>query len=307
MFKKYLFILLLFSFFASPVYSESKLRVAVMDLKASGVSKQTSQAVSNMIRSEMINLRRFVVIERSQMNQILSEQGLQMAGCTDEECAIEFGRLLSAKKMLLGEVSSTGTDVIITIRLVDVEKGVAEFSANERAASKDTIDKASRKLARQLSDKIQESTELGTRTMSGYYLRGIVPGWGQIYAEQDVKGYIFLGSFVAATIVTVWSGFQYKSAKDDYEGLGAGLSQSKYDDKYDKYKFSTNMFLYSGIITGLIYIANWVDILFITEPTFNKSNVSSNVNFRLNLTNDNQYYSRNYSKPAINFSVTLNY
>ena len=307
MFRRYLFILLLFTIIASPLYSETKIRVAVMDLKASGVSQRTSKAVSNIIRTEMINLKRFVVIERAQMDQILSEQGLQMTGCTDQECAIEFGKLLSAKKMLLGEVSSTGTDVIITVRLVDVEKGVAEFAASEKAESKDTIDIASKKLAIQLSDKIQESSEIGSRTAGGYYLRGIIPGWGQIYAQQNLKGYAFLGAFLAAGALTVWSGIQYKSAKEDYNGLGSNLPQSEYDDEYDKYKFSTNMFLYSGIVTGVIYLANWLDILFITEPAFSRNNISSNVNFRINLTDGNNLYASRSSKPGMNVSFTLNY
>ena len=81
---------------STPLLSKNKMRIAVMDLKGIGVSQRTAKTASNMIRNKLINTRKFTVIERSQMSAILEEQGLQQTGCTDEACAVEMGRLLSA-------------------------------------------------------------------------------------------------------------------------------------------------------------------------------------------------------------------
>jgi hypothetical protein len=40
---------------------------------------------------------------------------------------VEIGKLLSANKVLVGEVNQLDKTTIITVRIVDVSKGVAEF------------------------------------------------------------------------------------------------------------------------------------------------------------------------------------
>src|SRR5208337_4437438 len=88
-----------------PVKTE-KMRLAVMDLTAKGkMSKVTAAAISDLLRSDIVDTGRFVVVERSQMESIFKEQGLQMTGCTDSSCAVEIGKLVSANKIILGEVN----------------------------------------------------------------------------------------------------------------------------------------------------------------------------------------------------------
>ena len=93
-------------FLTMPAFSAKKMRIAVMDVKPEGVPGKTAKVISNMIRNELINTQKFIVIERAQMDMIFKEQGLQQTGCTDQEFAVEMGRLLSARKILIGEVNS---------------------------------------------------------------------------------------------------------------------------------------------------------------------------------------------------------
>lgn len=134
------FILLTLLLLSSPLYSADKVTIAVLDLAGKGVPKIVSNAISDIIRSEFVNIGNFTVVERSQMNLILKEQGLQMTGCTDSSCAVEYGKLLSAKRIVIGEVSKVGKRIIITARYVNVRNGKSLFSAYGKANSIDDID-----------------------------------------------------------------------------------------------------------------------------------------------------------------------
>ena len=82
-----------------------RMLVAVLDLEAKGVSKIISGAVTDIMRSEMVKTGLFTIVERGQMDEILKEQGFQQTGCTDQACAVKIGKLISARKILIGEVN----------------------------------------------------------------------------------------------------------------------------------------------------------------------------------------------------------
>ncbi len=271
--KKILILTAVFSILFSAVSSafaakddNDKLRLAIIDLQAKGVSKVVGVAVTDLIRSDMVDTGRFTIVERSQMDAILKEQGLQQTGCTDSSCAVQLGKVLSANKVLIGEINQLGTDLIITVRIVDVEKGVADFSTSEKAKDLNEIDKTVKVLVDKLTMRITGKRSLAGETgASDYYLRGIVPGWGQMYAGKTLKGGLYMGGFAAVGLAWVYSYFQYKDKKEAYDNLGPKKSESTFDSYYDDYKQSYNVMIYLAGIWGLIYVANWVDILFITD------------------------------------------
>ena len=84
----------------------------------------------------MINTGQYTVIERSEMGKILREQGFAMTGCTEVSCAVQAGKLLSARKMLVGTVMKLDQSIIINGRIIDVEKGTAEFAQKEIARTR---------------------------------------------------------------------------------------------------------------------------------------------------------------------------
>ena len=107
-----------------------------------------------MIRTELINTHRFIVIERAQMDSILKEQGLQQTGCTDQECAVKAGRLHVGPKdhgrrdRLAGKIDrDDGEDV-------DVEKGISVYADEEKAATEDDLDGAVARMTQKLAERI---------------------------------------------------------------------------------------------------------------------------------------------------------
>jgi|GEM_PF-1403887 len=130
--RKVIFIIGLILIFTAPPLFTKSIRIAVIDFKAEGIPQGQARKISELIRGELINLRKFKVIERSQMNNIMKEQSFSQIGCADDNCAIKMGKLLSANKILIGTVMVIDNQIIISGRLVDTEKGIGEFSVNQR-------------------------------------------------------------------------------------------------------------------------------------------------------------------------------
>ena len=140
--------------FSIPLHAE-KMRIAIMDFQAKGVAKSLAQNVAELIRGEMINTDRFIVVERSQMNQILKEHEFGQTGCTDVSCAVEIGKILSAKKILIGTIMKMGGVIIITARIVDVATGTGEFSEKQKAQSEQNLFEAVTIFTKKLTDRIE--------------------------------------------------------------------------------------------------------------------------------------------------------
>jgi hypothetical protein len=292
--------LLLIAFMTSVAFAKeekTKMRIAIVDLIPKGSSKIIAEAVTNLIRSEMIDTGLFTIVERSEMKEILKEQGFQQTGCTDQSCAVQLGKLLSANKILVGEVTGVGKGFIITVRIVDVEKGVSDFSANEKADNADVLDKSVVTLTTTMVERITgvrgAKITIEQETKFGYYTRAIIPGWGQLYVGKKQKGYIFMSSFVVSGGAALGSYFYYLDKRKTYRDLPPNTSKDIFDMRYDEYKTAGNIMLYLTALVSLVYAANWVDILMFTDspsPTigaipFNGTFLSFNLyNARQNFT-----------------------
>lgn len=287
---KYMFAVLLILFLcAVSLNAEDKMQIAVLDLDPKGTSKVMAGAVSDIIRSEMVKAGLFTVIERGQMDVILKEQGFQQTGCTDQACAVKLGKMLSARKILVGEINKIGQSFILTVRIVDVETGASKFAANEKAESEDTLDKAAQSITQKLSQNIVEGDKsffVQRKTMTGYYLRSIVPGWGHIYADRNTRGLIYMGSFLAAAGLATYGYVSFTQAESDYNNVPRDASQSEFDSKYDAKVTASRIFLLGAGLTLAVYIANWVDALYFTKPGFDSTSASLTKSDTLLLTFD---------------------
>lgn len=263
-----LFVALSALFFAITVQAEEKMTIAVLNLKSKDVPKIVVNAVSEIIRNEFTNIANFTVIEREHMDKIFEEQELSMTGAVDTATAVKAGKLLSAKKIVTGEMNSIDKAIVMTIRIVDVESGVSEFSANDKALTIDDVDAVAKKIARDLAHKIVENNKEFFYPISpaGYFLRGAVPGWSQVYAEHPIKGYTFFGFFVASVGFSAYSYYDFVTKKEKYNDLPHGSAQ--FDKKYNDYNKAADMFNYSLMAIGAVYAIHLVDMIFFSRPDF---------------------------------------
>ncbi len=110
----------------SPLYAQQKgkLKVGVLGLDAKGgLTANEASTLADRLRTELVNIGVFDVLERGQMNSILQEQGFNLSGCVSSECAIEAGKLLGARLMVAGDVGKIGNTITMDVRMFDVTTG----------------------------------------------------------------------------------------------------------------------------------------------------------------------------------------
>ena len=119
----------------APVQSAGKSPlVAVMPLEARQVSPDEALILSEALAAELQGSGEVRVMERSQMDKILAEQGFQKSGaCSGTECAVEVGQLLGIDRMVVGSVGRLGKTFVLVARMVDVASGEVLRSSTRQA------------------------------------------------------------------------------------------------------------------------------------------------------------------------------
>jgi len=87
-----------------------KKRVAVFNFEdQAGYGHRIGNGLSDMLITALVETKKFIVIERSELDQILTEQGLGMSGTVTPQSAAKVGQLLGVELMITGSVSEFGT------------------------------------------------------------------------------------------------------------------------------------------------------------------------------------------------------
>ena len=82
--------------------------IAIVDFEGLDISENQARALTQRLTSEMIALEVYKVLERSEMKRLLEEQKFQYSGCVDMKCAVEIGKMIGAKYMVVGSASKLG-------------------------------------------------------------------------------------------------------------------------------------------------------------------------------------------------------
>ncbi|MFH1957453.1 MAG: FlgO family outer membrane protein [bacterium] len=107
----------------SPIFAQTKENIAVLDFKAINASAAEASAISEFIGISLVKTEKYTIVERSNIDKILAEQGFQQTGCTTEECAVQIGEILNVHKAIVGTYSRIGNSYYITAKVIDVETG----------------------------------------------------------------------------------------------------------------------------------------------------------------------------------------
>jgi len=108
-----------------------KKTTAVLDFDGLGIEESESIALTQRLAGEMVNTNAFILVDRSQMEEILEEQGFQQTGCTSSECAVEIGNLLGVQQMVSGSFGKIGKTYTIETKLFSVETGETIQAVNK--------------------------------------------------------------------------------------------------------------------------------------------------------------------------------
>lgn len=141
--------------------ASEKMKVAIADLQAIGVEENMAKTTSELLRTELFKTGYFNIMERSQMEKLMSEQELKMVGITSDKDAARVGLMLSVQYFLIGSMNKLGGTYVINIRLVDVELGKLKAAETAEIRSSEQILEA----VKQISKKITELTPIRGRVV----------------------------------------------------------------------------------------------------------------------------------------------
>lgn len=122
--KTFLFYIIIGNLTFISAQQKKKTTTAVLTFQSKGgVTSNEASTLTDRLRTELVRLGTYTVLERGQMDEILEEQGFSISGCTSSECAIEAGRLLGVQTMIAGDVGKVGNVLTIDVRMFDVASG----------------------------------------------------------------------------------------------------------------------------------------------------------------------------------------
>ncbi|NOZ21789.1 MAG: hypothetical protein GXP25_11975 [Planctomycetes bacterium] len=131
-----------------------KIKIAVLDLDAQGVTPVTAQVLSEALRTSLYNSGRFRVMNRKDVDKVLREKAFErtetFANTTSDQIA-KMGTALGVEKMVTGSIGLLGRTYAVNLRMVDVASHENERIVSERYSGAEdglfqTIEAAARRL-----------------------------------------------------------------------------------------------------------------------------------------------------------------
>jgi TolB-like protein len=116
------------------------LTLAVLPFQGKGESQNYVEAATDKMVTQLVELRRFKVIERAKLEEVLQEQTLQVSGVVDEKTAVDVGRVAGADAIVLGNVSVIGPSTTVSARVIDTKSSEVIVAKNMRAERTDLED-----------------------------------------------------------------------------------------------------------------------------------------------------------------------
>jgi len=115
----------------------SRLSIAVLPFDNRSGNAEITNTVQDKMITSLYSLKRFKIIERSQIDKVLSEQKLGMTGAIDPARAVKAGKILGVDAILMGSISSSG-GIGMDARLIDTENGTV-ITAKDAYSAQNTL------------------------------------------------------------------------------------------------------------------------------------------------------------------------
>ena len=123
-------------FFLSGTQEE---RIAILPIRSDFLTKDESEALRLYIEEKVLYNGNYILIENSEINDILKSQQQFLSGTYNEKDAIEIGKLLFANNIVLMQTGEIKNTAYLNLKIIDVEKGTVVKAENIYTESKDDL------------------------------------------------------------------------------------------------------------------------------------------------------------------------
>jgi len=143
------------------------------------------------------------VVEREKIGVVARELALSQTGLTDQDAALEAGKMVNARIIITGAVTEAMGNRLISCRAIEVETGtVIAFATVSVEPST-------------LAQFYQEALSERLKPSSSIFRSVGIPGWGQFYADHPGHGLFFSLCAAGGMGTLVWSIIDLVGAQQD--------------------------------------------------------------------------------------------
>ncbi len=96
-------------------------KLAIYDLEAPEPFKTVALILSEALREELFRLGHFTLVNRENIIQVMNEMGLQQTGLVDEKQAVQAGKGMAARQIIMGKFGTLGNTSVLQAKRIDVE------------------------------------------------------------------------------------------------------------------------------------------------------------------------------------------
>ena len=136
----------------------SRLAIAVLPFQANENAKNLEDSVTEKMITQLVNLRRFRVIERGAIEEVMNELSFNLSGMVDEETAVELGKVIGVDVIIMGSINVEIGYCKVNARGINVE--TAETIVAKDASSGNTNIENIEKLVERVAIKIYNDMPL---------------------------------------------------------------------------------------------------------------------------------------------------
>ncbi|BBE31127.1 hypothetical protein OSSY52_12680 [Tepiditoga spiralis] len=223
-------------------YLASKIGDSVVGiLPFEGNDKEKSTLVSD-IYSYYLMENNIKIVDRKELEKVIKEIKLSMLGITDIKNSNKLGNLISADYLLTGNIKKLGDIYYINIKVIKVSTGESIYTDSINFEDKEFI--TIKKVEEYFAERKYPSTAL--------FRSALIPGWGQMYNDQPIKGGIFGISMIGSISLDLYF-------FNEYQKYLNSTNEEMYDKDLKKANDYNKYFLISFGTTIAIWIINMAD------------------------------------------------
>lgn len=93
--------------------------IAVISISSN--DRGTSAFVVDEVEFQLVDARKFTIVDRKTLDTIRSEQNFQMSGDVSDASAVSIGQMLGANIVITGSITGTGSTQRLSIKALDVK------------------------------------------------------------------------------------------------------------------------------------------------------------------------------------------
>ena len=239
-------ILILTLLYGGITFSNAQTTVAVADFRNQSNAfylDSWERAVPEFLVTELSSSDRIIIVERSQLESVLTEQALSMTGLIDSATAQKVGQMLGAQFVITGSINRVSGWTRIDAKIIRVASGQVR-SEKVRAKSDEYLNEMLELLANNL--------------------RNVLSGEGRYREKLEVDTYpttYFLAATVGLAAVSAIANSSYNKKLDEYR---AAVRLEEFDSKYDEAnRLNKSRIFFAGLtvaaLAGTIYC--WINNL----------------------------------------------